>query len=117
MIESHKITIAGRERRFTFGFREGRFIEEKTGFRMLTGQPGHVPPDSIAFFLVVLQAGLLRDGAPSEEEVLDMLDPLSSEEFEELVLAVRAAYEASVFRPREEEEGAEDPPEAPPPNP
>lgn len=117
MIESHIIEIKGRKRKITYGFREGRFIEQKTGYKLLTGEPGFLAPDSIAFFVVLLQAGLMRDGAPSEEEVLDLLDSLSLEEYERLVEGVRGALEASVFATREEGEGQADPPAAPPPNP
>lgn len=114
MIESHKVIIGGQERKLTFGFRELRFIEQETGFRFLTGEPGYVPVDSLTFFLVVLQAGLMRDGAPTREEVEDMLDPLSAAELDRLGEEVQAALEKTVYRDREK---SADPPAAPPPSP
>jgi len=100
MMQSVRVEIGGKERTLRYGFRELRWVEEQTGFSFLTGAVGHVPVNSLSFFLVLLTAGLMRDGSPSLAEVEAMLDSLSEEDFVRVEQAMREALDKSVLSPK-----------------
>lgn len=95
MIHSVPVTINGEERKLAYGFRELRFIEERTGFSFLSGREGNIPRDSLSFFLVVLTAGLMRDGNPSLSDVEALLDAFSPEDYERVHKAISEALDAN----------------------
>src|SRR5690606_18275090 len=102
-----------RECKLRFGLRAIKRIEDATGFSFFTGRPGHVPPDSLAFALAVLHAGLIADPKPTMSELEDWLDELSFDQLEQVFDAVRDALHKTVYRTRSDA----GPPEAPPPSP
>ena len=114
MIQTFPIRIGQRECKLRFGLRAIKRIEDATGFSFFTGRPGHVPPDSLAFALAVLHAGLIADPKPTMSELEDWLDELSFDELEQVFDTVRDALHKTVYRPRSDAEG---PPDAPPPSP
>ena len=113
MIQTFPIRIGQRECQLRFGLRALKRIEEATGFSFLAGRPGHVPPDSLAFALAVLHAGLIADPKPTMSELESWLDELSFDELEKVFDPLRDALNKTVYRTRS---NAEDPPDAPPPS-
>ena len=114
MIQTFPIRIGQRECQLRFGLRAIKRIEDATGFSFLAGRPGHVPPDSLAFALAVLHAGLIADPKPTMSELEDWLDELSFDQLDQVFASVRDALHKTVYRTRSDAEG---PPDAPPPSP
>src|SRR5690606_41652688 len=88
--------------------------EDATGFPILACRPWHVPPDSLAFALAVLHAGLIADPKPTMSELEDWLDELSFDQLDHVFASVRDALHKTVYHTRSDAEGPQD---APPPNP